>query len=117
MKSFPSINFSSDDKKMFISLSNSNYNLSNDRADKQLNRRTETKQRKKVISKDPVFLFDLPVASDYGKLLTDCIDPDLTLNTKGILSNLHYSFKAFEEDSGNGNRKVKYSIFVFVNYC
>ena len=69
-------------------------------------RKTETKERKKNISKDPVFLIDLPVASDYGKLLKNCIDPDLTLNTKGILSNLHYSFKAFEEDSGNGDRKV-----------
>jgi hypothetical protein len=42
---------------------------------------------------DPVNITDLEIVCDYDEYFVKCIDPKITLNTKGPLANLWFGFK------------------------
>jgi len=96
-------------------------------------RRVKRKNVKAPRRKDPVEFVDLPGASDYDSFFAPCFPDDLSLNMKGPMANLFFSFKAakqhvaadtslavVEENTAASelvSRPVVHQLFFFVCVC
>jgi hypothetical protein len=82
--------------------------LSIDRFERRKRRKKYSDRADHLRHVDPVYFVDLHIASDYNKYFSECIDLNISLNTKGPLANLWYSFQlVIEEKSQEGRQKVQ----------